>query len=154
MKYSHPLAASFGVSEDLNEVDFGGAEGLPQMASAAILAPSYLAWSHGNLDKRAGVLGESGVMLRRRGEAAAGTLLASCREGRQVCGRVCSGVNIGFAGIDRVFRLTKECVSIQQCMCVWGGSGGHYAVCIVHPRCQPADKRKRCCLYSNSKEKF
>ncbi|CAN0182664.1 unnamed protein product [Ectocarpus sp. 6 AP-2014] len=86
VRESHPLATSFAVSEDLNEVDFGGAEGLPQMASAAILAPSYLAWSHGRLDKRAGVLGESGVMLRRRGEAAAGTLLASCKEGRQVLG--------------------------------------------------------------------
>ncbi|CAN0162972.1 unnamed protein product [Ectocarpus sp. 4 AP-2014] len=86
VRESHPLATSFAVSEDLNEVDFGGAEGLPQMASAAILAPSYLAWSNGRLDKRAGVLGESGVMLRRRGEAAAGTLLASCKEGRQVLG--------------------------------------------------------------------
>ncbi|CAM9215522.1 unnamed protein product [Ectocarpus sp. 8 AP-2014] len=86
VRESHPLATGFAVSGDLNEVDFGGAEGLPQMASAAILAPSYLAWSHGRLDKRAGVLGESGVMLRRRGEAAAGTLLASCKEGRQVLG--------------------------------------------------------------------
>ncbi|CAM9603270.1 unnamed protein product, partial [Ectocarpus fasciculatus] len=86
VRESHPLATSFAVSEDLNEVDFGGAEGLPQMVSAAILAPSYLAWSNGRLDERAGVSGESGVMLRRRGEAAAGALLASCREGRQVGG--------------------------------------------------------------------
>lgn len=114
--YSHPLATSFAVSEDLNEVDFGGAEGLPQMVSAAILAPSYLAWSNGRLDERAGVSGESGVMLRRRGEAAAGALLASCREGRQVGGSLCSGVFRVFLGwgelcvlywIDGVNQLTS-----------------------------------------------
>ncbi|CAM9483867.1 unnamed protein product, partial [Pylaiella littoralis] len=57
---SHPLTARFSVSADLNEVDFGGAEGLPKLLAAAVLAPAYFAWSNGRLDKRAGRSGESG----------------------------------------------------------------------------------------------
>ena len=84
---SHPLTARFSVSEDLNEVDFGGAEGLPKLLAAAVLAPAYFSWSKGEgqgLGRRAGRFGESGLALRRRAEAAAGTLLASCEEGGQV----------------------------------------------------------------------
>lgn len=76
------------MSEDLNEVDFGGAEGLPKLLAAAVLAPAYFSWSTGKgpgLSRRAGRSGESGVVLRRRAEAAAGTLLAACEEGGQVC---------------------------------------------------------------------
>lgn len=73
------------MSADLNEVDFGGAEGLPKLLAAAVLAPAYFAWSNGRLDKRAGRSGESGVALRRRAEAAAGALLGACDGGGQVC---------------------------------------------------------------------
>ena len=75
------------MSEDLNEVDFGGAEGLPKLLAAAVLAPAYFSWSKGGgkgLGRRAGRFGESGVALRIRAQAAAGAMLASCEEGGQV----------------------------------------------------------------------
>ncbi|CAN0166469.1 unnamed protein product [Scytosiphon promiscuus] len=83
---SHSGISEFSVTPDLKEVDFGGAEGLPKLLAAAVLAPSYFSWSKGRLNKRAGRWGESGVALRRRADAAAGTLLASCEEGGQVLG--------------------------------------------------------------------
>lgn len=89
------------MSDDLNEVDFGGAEGLPKLLAAAVLAPAYFSWSKGvgrGLSTRAGRFGESGVALRRRAEAAAGTLLASCEEGGQVCFG-CVGV-LGCGGVE------------------------------------------------------
>lgn len=72
------------MSDDLIEVDFGGAEGLPLPLSAAFLAPSYVAWSDGHLDVRVGRSGESGVELRMRAAAAADALLGKCEEGGQV----------------------------------------------------------------------
>eukprot|EP00903_Cladosiphon_okamuranus_P011261 g10619.t1 len=89
VRESHPLTARFSVTEDLNEVDFGDAEGLPKPLAAAVLAPAYFSWSTGEgqgLDRRAGRVGENGLALRRRAKAAAGTLLASCEEGGQVLG--------------------------------------------------------------------
>lgn len=80
---SHP-GIPLIVSEDLNEVNFGGAEGLPQPLAAAILMPAYLAWSAGRLEVPAGRFGESGDALRGRVAAAAKTVLGACDEGGQV----------------------------------------------------------------------
>lgn len=80
---SHP-SASLSISQELNEIDFGGAEGLPQPLASAYLAPTYLAWSEGRQDRRAGSVGDSGTALQQRAIAAIQELLDACDLGGQV----------------------------------------------------------------------
>lgn len=82
------------MSEDLNEVDFGRAEGLPQLLAAACLAPTYVAWSKGQDVERAGG-GENLAEIQQRAVTAAATLLRACDEGGQVTGRTLQRAAMG-----------------------------------------------------------
>lgn len=75
---------AFSVLDDLTEVDFGRAEGLPQPLASAYLAPTYLAWSQGRYAEKAGGSGESGTNVQQRSRAVAAALLKACDRGGQV----------------------------------------------------------------------
>ena len=80
---SHP-GTPITVSDNLNEVNFGGAEGLVKPAAAAVLARSYMSWKAGQMEVRAGLSGESGEDLQRRVTEVMEELLGACSEGGQV----------------------------------------------------------------------